>query len=501
VPAARKRARRPSYEELAAALAERDALIGDQAAAITGLKAWVAELQSQNKTLLERIVELERRLGQNSRNSSRPSSSEGYGKPSPKKRSLRRRSGRGPGGQEGHEGSHLERVESPDRVIVHEPEGPCEGCGRDLKDAEELEGGESRQVIDIPEKVAREVIEHLAKHRRCSACGREHAGRFPADVRAPVVYGANLRAHGVYLIIFQHIPYDRARQLILDTMGVRLSTGTLKAWVDRAAAGLTEFDEQLRKLIVDSPVAHFDETGMRIATRLGWVHCASTQTLTCYSAHAKRGRAAMEDAGVLGDFRGAAVHDNFAPYRVFTDTVHALCGAHHLRELIAAEEVGQAWASGIGCLLLDTNDAIREAKAAGLRALTEQALAELGVSYRALIAYGYEENPGLAENAGKKIKRSKAQNLLLRLDAREAEALRFAHDFNVPFTNNLCESDIRMVKLQQKISGCFRSMEGAEHFLAIRSYISTARKQGQDTLGVLQALAQGRPWLPAAAET
>lgn len=507
--AAREGALRPGYEELEAALAGRDGRIAEQNAVIAVLKAQIAELRAQNAEFEARIVkqdaqiaELRERLDQNSRNSSKPPSSDGYEKPSPKKRSLRKRSGRKPGGQEGHEGAHLKRVEVPDSRIVHEPEGPCEGCGRDLADAEELDGQEeSRQVIDIPEKMAREVIEHIVKHRRCSACGCEHAGRFPADVSAPMQYGANLRAFGVYLIVFQHIPYDRARQLIGDAMGIEVSTGTLKAWVDRAAAGLTEFDEQLRKLIAEAPVAHFDETGMRINERLGWVHSASTETLTRYSVHERRGGEAMKAAGVLPDFRGTAVHDGLSAYRAFTDAVHALCGAHHLRELVAAEEAGQAWASGMGCLLLDTKEMVDQAKAAGLAALTEQALAELHASYRALIACGYEESPGLAENAAKKIKRTKAQNLLLRLDRDEAQATRFAHDFNVPFTNNICESDLRMVKLQQKISGCFRTIGGAERFLAIRSYISTASKQGQDTLGVLAALAQDTPWLPAAGET
>ena len=191
----------------------------------------------------------------------------------------------------------------------------------------------------------------------------------------------------------------------------------------------------------------------------------------------------------------------YSPYRTYTKAIHALCGAHHLRELIAAQEAGQVWASGMGCLLLDSKDAVEEAKAAGLAALSEQALGELHASYRDLIALGYEENPGLAQNAGQKIKRSKAQNLLLRLDKREREATLFAHDFTVPFSNNQAENDIRMVKLAQKISGCFRTMEGAQRYLQVRSYIATARKQGQDTLGVLSALAQGTPWLPTAGET
>ncbi len=278
-----------------------------------------------------------------------------------------------------------------------------------------------------------------------------------------------------------------------------MSTGTLKAWVDQAAAGLTEFDEQLRGLLSKAPVVHFDETGARIAGRLGWVHSASTEELTRYTSHEKRGVIAMDAAGVLGDFQGVAVHDGWKSYSTYKDAIHALCGAHHLRELLAAEEAGQGWAAVMSCLLLHTKETVDHAKANGLEALTETTLAELRASYRAVIAAGYEENPGLPENASQKIKRTDAQNLLLRLDQKQDEALRFATDLRVPFTNNLAEQDIRMVKLQQKISGCWRTDEGAERYLRVRSYISTARKQGQRPLQVLTQLAAGQPWLPAPA--
>jgi len=477
---------RPSYAEL-------EALVVAQAAGIAQLEARVGE---QDRL----IAELRQRLDANSRNSSKPPSSDGYRKPPAKKdRSLRRRSGRKPGGQKGHEGSHLERVQTPDRRVVHEPEGPCAGCGRDLADAEELEGGQSRQVFDIPEELALEVIEHVAGLRRCAGCGRVNEGRFPDGVAQGAQYGPSLRALGVYLHVFQHIPYDRARQIVFDLARAEVSTGTLKAWVDQAAQGLTEFDCQLRSLLGRAPVVHFDETGARIAGRLGWIHSASTGTLTRFTSHQKRGVEAMDDAGVLSGFTGVAVHDGWKPYRFYERAIHALCGGHHLRELLAAEETGQAWASGMGCLLLDAKDAVDQAKTAGLRALTKQALLELHRSYRSVIASGYEEHPGLAENAGQRIKRTKAENLLLRLDDREEEALRFAHDFRVPFTNNRAEQDIRMVKLQQKISGCWRTEQGAEHYLRIRSYISTARKQHQRPLDVLARLASGQAWMPTPA--
>ncbi len=345
------------------------------------------------------------------------------------------------------------------------------------------------------------MVEHVARLRRCLGCGKEHAGAFPESVKAPVSYGERIKALGVYLHVFQHIPYERACLTLLDVWRADVSTGTLVAWVDQAAAGLTEFDEQLRKLLISEPVLCLDETGARIAGRLHWVHSASSETLTRYTAHEKRGVQAMEHAGVLPDFQGVALHDGWKPYNSFEQALHALCGAHHLRELIAAQEAGEAWASGMSALLLDMNDAVCQAKATGRKQLSDQALRELHLSYRGLICLGYEQNPGLAENAHKRIKRSDAQNLLLRLDAREQEALRFAHDFRVSFTNNLAEQDIRMVKLQIKISGCWRTKQGAERFLAVRSYISTARKQDHRPLDVLGKLAAGRPWLPAAAET
>lgn len=445
------------------------------------------------------ITELREQLAQNSRNSSKPPSSDGYGKPPVRKgRGLRERSGRKPGGQNGHEGVHLARVEVADERLEHEPER-CAGCGGGLAGAERAGDGESRQVFDLPEEVVLRVIEHVAVVRSCSACGQLSTGSFPGGVDAPVQYGPSLRALGVYLHVFQHIPYDRARQLIFDMTGARVSTGTLKVWVDQAAVGLAEFDERLRSLLCKAPVVNFDETGARIAGRLGWIHSASNETLTRYTAHQRRGTEAMDDAGVLPDFTGVAVHDGWKPYQSYEQAIHALCAGHHLRELLAAEEQGQSWASAMSCLLLDAHDAVQRARTAGRTALADTALAELHACYRTVIELGYEQNPGLAASAERRIKRTKAQNLLLRLDERENEALRFAHDLRVPFTNNLAEQDIRMVKLQQKISGSWRTDQGARSFLRVRSYISTARKQGQHPLAVLAQLASGRPWLPAPA--
>ncbi|MGB0091433.1 MAG: IS66 family transposase [Solirubrobacteraceae bacterium] len=479
MPLASEVSRRPSYVEL-------EALVAEQVARIAELEALVGELRA--------------RVDQSSRNSSKPPSSDGYDKPPAERnneRSLRRRSGRKPGGQPGHKGHHLQRREDPDRAVLHAVE-VCDCCGRDLS-AAPIEQSQSRQVFDLPEMPALECVEHWIHKRRCQ-CGHLTSSSFPAGVTAPVCYGPRIRALGVYLVSYQHLPYERAAEILSDWAGVTISVATLQAFVAQGADGLEEFLEEIRSQLAGAEVAHFDETGGRIDGRLGWIHSASTQTLTLLTMHRKRGVEAMIAAGVLPAFRGVAVHDGWAPYRNFEDAVHALCGAHHLRELIAAEEQGQAWALAMGCLLLDTKDAVEQAKTAGRERLSRKALAELHASYREIVKLGYEENPILAgQHKGRQPKRTKAQNLLIRLDQREREALRFAHDFRVPFDNNLSERDLRMIKLQQKISGCWRTTQGAERFLAIRSYLSTSRKQGRRPLEVLSQLAAGQPWVPLAA--
>jgi transposase len=458
-------ARRPSYEELA---------------------ALVEQLRAE-------IVELKARLAANSGNSSRPPSSDGLAKPAvnPSKRSLRRSSGRKQGGQEGHGGARLDRVAVPNASVEHPPER-CAECGKDLADAESVPGGESRQVFDVPQQRALSVIEHVATLRRCD-CGRVSCGAFPDGVAAPTQYGPGVRALGVYLHVFQHLPYERACQALGDLVGAAVSTGTLTDWVTAAAEGLCDFDERLRGLLADAPVCHFDETGARIAGRLGWVHSASTDKLTRYTTHERRGSEAIDDAGVLPVFGGVAVHDGWAPYRNYSGCEHSLCNVHHLRELQAAIEAGRTWPLAMSCLLLDTKDLVANAIAAGERCLSARQLRELADSYRTVIAMGHAEHPA------RTAKKTKAHNLLLRLERYEPDVLRFARDFQVPFGNNQAEQDIRMVKLQQKISGCWRTTIGAQRFLTIRSYLSTARKNGIAALTALDALSAGTPWLPASA--
>jgi transposase len=464
---------------------ELEAVVVEQAALIAELRAEVAELRA--------------RLSANSRNSSRPPSSDGLAKP-PAPKSLRRRSGRKQGGQPGHGGRHLQRVERPDSVVAYVP-ARCDGCGGDLAGGEPV-GEEARQVFDLP-PVRLEVTEHRAQRRRC-ACGHVTCAEFPAGVGAPAQYGPRIRALGIYLIAAQHLPYQRAAQLLSDWLGAPLSPATLVGFVSDGADDLDEFLDLVHAQIACSPVVHFDETGARVAGRGRWLHCASTQTLTFYALHDRRGTEGIDYAGVMPRFAGIAVHDGWPQYRSYTYVTHALCNAHHLRELLAIIEQhpdGQSWARHLDALLRALHEEVKAAKAAGEEWMDPSVLAGYRAAYEQIIATGNHDNPPGTIPTGKRgvIKQTPTRNLLTRLDRDREQILRFAHDFKVPFDNNLVERDIRMIKIQQKISGSWRTTAGADRFLALRAYISTTRKQGRDILDAMTRLADHAPWLPIAA--
>ncbi len=474
-------ASKPTYEELEAQVVAQSLII--------------AELREQNAELKERIDELERRLEMNSRNSSKPPSSDGYNKPKAK-RSLRRRSGRKPGGQPGSKGHKLDQVANPDEIMEHRPD-TCPSCSADLQDADPIDY-EPRQVFDLPAPRLK-VVEHRSLKLRCRTCGSTAKGCFPNEVNTATQYGPNIRAFVAYLCIFQHLPYARAAKLIYDMTGTDISTGTLVNIVKATADGLDQFGRELRDQLADAKVAHFDETGARVDGCLNWVHSASNGQLTYYDLHPKRGKEAMDDIGILPNFNGVAVHDGWGSYRRYQDLTHALCSAHHLRELEAiGEHKGQEWATDMQDLLFELKDRVDRARDLGLPSLSKELLGGCVRRYREIIKAGHMANPPPKCKQGKRgrPKRSKALNLLLRLEEYEEDALRFAFDFDVPFDNNLAERDIRMVKLQQKISGCWRTVAGAKAFLSIRSYVSTAVKQNQDVLYVLRLAAENRPWMP-----
>jgi hypothetical protein len=341
------------------------------------------------------------------------------------------------------------------------------------------------------------ATEHRGERRRC-ACGTT-AAAFPDHVRAAACYGPGVRALVCYLCIHQHLPVDRAAQLLADVLGAPVATGTLAAVLAEGAVGLDGFLATVRDQLAAAPVAHFDETGARVAGRLHWVHSASTGLLTLLSVHAKRGKVAMDQAGVLPGFVGVAVHDGWAPYWRY-DLTHALCGAHLLRELEAiTDEPAQGWAAGMAELLVDAKLMSDRARAAGACRVDAATRDRLYARYERLLADGQAANPPSPATGRRRgrARRSPAARLLARLDAHRDEVLRLLDDGRVPFDNNQAERDLRMVKLQQKISGCWRTLAGAEAFLALRSYLATARKQGMNPLAVLGQLFQGQAWLPA----
>jgi len=484
---------------LRARVAERDTEIAvsqtratEQDAEIVALRVRVVERDAEIVALHRRVAELTARLDQNPRNSSKPPSSEGYTKPAPKSR--RKRSGRKPGKQPGAPGKHLAKVADPDTVVVHAPT-VCESCDGGLDDAE-IAGVKARQVFDIP-PLRLQVTEHLVEQRRCG-CGTVTAGQFPAGVRGPASYGPQVRGLAVYLLAYQHLPYERAARLLSEVLAAPVSVGTLSSIMHEANRHLTPFLDVARAALADAPVAHFDETGARVAGRLHWVHSASTDRWTLYTVHPRRGTEAMDAAGVLGNFTGVAVHDGWKPYRRYPGLTHGLCNAHHLRELTAAaEQPGQGWANDMATLLCETLEAVDAAKAAGADRLEVATLEGIVGRYTKVVAAGHAANPPppRSDRRGRTAK-SKAANLLARLDDFSDDVLRFAVDFAVPFDNNLAERDIRMIKLQQKISGGWRTLAGAETFCALRSYISTARKHHIDVLTALAQVFNGDPWLP-----
>lgn len=326
-------------------------------------------------------------------------------------------------------------------------------------------------------------------------------------VTAPAVYGPRVRALGMYLIGYQHLPYGRAAALLSDWLGAPVSTGTLAAFIAAGAEDLAPFLDDVHSQITGSEVVHFDETGARAAGKLRWLFSASTGRATFFSLHDRRGYDGLNHAGVLPQFGGVAVHDGFKPYRDYSDVTHALCNVHHLRELRGVIEQGpgdpqQEWAVRMDKFLRKLQITVAGARQAGLERFDPAQLARITSAYRQILLLGHQTNPAGTIKTGKRgvIRQTPARNLLVRLDRDQDAVLRFASDFRVPFDNNQAERDIRMIKLQQKISGCWRTITGAQQFLAIRSYLSTATKNQRPIAGVLTALATRDPWLlPVAA--
>jgi transposase len=453
--------------------------------------------------LVARVEELERQRSTDSHNSSKPPSSDPPGShpsPSPgtRTKSLRQPSGKKSGGQPGHPGATLKMVEHPDRITVHSPEA-CAACGASLREAKVVDV-ERRQVIDLP-KVLLEVTEHQAESRLC-VCGEVSSGTFPENVAAPVQYGPRLVSVAVYLSQYQLVPMERVSEALADVFGCEgFSEGTLHSALDECHLGLAEVEAKIKEGLRQAEVVHFDETGLEVGGKLNWLHVACTSLLTHYGWATARGPAGADRHGILPQFKGTGIHDGLETYFGYA-FVHGLCNIHHLRELVEVEEHDkQPWASAMQALLREMKASVDDAKARGEAKLKDEVLAALEARYQSLLAEGFAMNPPPERPPGTRgrPKRGRVLALLDRLSNHREAVLRFLHDFRVPFDNNQAERDIRMVKVKQKISGCFRSDNGADRFCRIRGYISTMRKQHQSILACLASVFLSNPIMPALA--
>jgi transposase len=445
--------------------------------------------------LRQRIAELEARLAKGSHNSSKPPSSDPpFKKPPP--RSQRQTSGRKRGGQKGHPGATRTLVEEPDRLVAVPLEGDC-ACGRPRAEIPAQPLPERRQVIDLV--IRREVTEYRVVAGTC-ACGRTHRSRFPEDVAAPVQYGSGVSALAVYLTQYQLLPFERSAALLQELAGIAISPGSLYNAVETAGARLRAPVAAIREALVGAPLAHADETGVRVGGALQWLHVLSSESLTAYFPHPKRGGAALDAFGLLERFAGVLVHDHWSAYARF-DCLHAFCNAHHLRELTAIAETiptQRPWAEDMIALLCEANTLAAQARAAGLAALPGPRVLDIQSRYDAILDLAQARNPTRAPLPGTRarVRQSPAYNLAKRLRQHRDAVLRFLTDLRVPFDNNQAERDIRMPKLMQKVSGCFRSDAGIANFATIRSYLSTLHKQSADIFQSLVLTFQGSPTMP-----
>jgi transposase len=471
-------------------LRQENADLREQVKRLPLLEESVRKLSEQVKTLQERLVK-------DSHNSHVPPSSDRFARQK-KTRSQRKRSGKKPGGQAGHNGHHLALSASPDETIVH-PVERCVSCQTDVR-AIAVRAIERRQVVDAP-PARLHITEHQAERKCCPHCHAETRASFPSEVSAPVQYGTGLGALAVYLVTSHLLPFKRAAEILSDLLGTHMSEGTIRQLCRRCADALRPIERQIKIALRQSPVIHQDESGLYVAGKRLWMHVTSTAKLTHYLVHAKRGTEALDANGILPGYQGTSVHDGWAAYEGY-GCHHALCNVHLLRDLIFVEDTTkQPWVCNMQTLLLDLKTLTDEARAAGMAALVPDVLAQAHTRYHQVLQAGERAHPPPPTDATPKRrgrrKQSAARNLLDRLTKHEDAVLAFVHDLRVPFDNSQAERDIRMLKVQQKISGCFRSFDGALDFCCLRGYLSTLRKQGRSLLSALQQALAGHPLLPA----
>jgi transposase len=449
------------------------------------LLEYISDLEARLNAVLQENHDLKARLNLNSRNSSKPPSSDGLCKQTPPKNN-REKTGLPPGAQKGHHGTTLPVSATPDTIIEHKIEYPCR-CGYDLR-AAAVKTYRRRQVYEIP-SLRVQVTEHRLEVKECPQCHQVHE----ADCEVPyaVQYGAHLRALNVYLTQYQLLPFERTQEFYADLVGISVSDGVLQDSNDTCYEFLTEIEHDIKEHIMHTEVIHNDETGIRCENKTQWVHTNSTHDHTLYTIHPKRGREALDAINILPDYPGVSVHDRYASYDGYP-CQHALCNAHLLRDLKRlSEDDHKVWAMQMKDLLLDA------------KALSEQdvqpttALREMLSRYDDIVHTGLRAEPAPApknSTCAKRGKQAKAKSQLLLevFQARKEHILRFLVDPRVPFDNNQAERDLRMIKLKQKISGCFRTKRGAEIFCRIRSFISTVKKQHLPVFHSIVLVLQGQ---------
>ena len=457
----------------------------------------IEQLLATIAKLEERVKSLEERLNKNSRNSSKPPSTDDYASKKPKPKSRRLKSGKKVGGQKGHPGTTLRMVDNPDEIRIIEVD-QCSNCHTSLED-EEVKDYEKRQTFDIP-PVQLYSTEYRGEIKLCPKCGCLNTAKFPDDVTQPAQYGSRLRSLAVYLHDYQLIPYDRGCELLSDVFGCDISPATLIKAENECFEGLEEFENALKEALKQSPVIGSDETGMRINGIRNWLHVACTANMTYYFTHPKRGSEAMDDMDILPNYDGTIVHDFWMSYFKYLCD-HGLCDVHLLRELISiSENYEQVWSEEMAALLLIIKGCVDETRETS-DSLTAKQIIDFEKMYDYITKKGLEENPPPLDFDTKPKKRgrnkqTKPKNLLDRFVNYKGDILRFMYDFEVPFDNNLAERDIRMMKVQQKISGTFRSIQGAHYFCRIRGYISTMKKNKLSVIDAIEAVFNGKPFVP-----
>ena len=451
-------------------------------------------LRATNQRLMSRVAQLEGQLKKDSRNSSKPPSSDGLKKkPAKAIKNSRERSGRKPGGQKGHDGSTLKMSQEPDHFKAHYPHH-CHQCGGGLFSQGELSG--RRQVFDIP-KISIEVTEHQVYSCQCERCGARQNGEYPSGVNRSVQYGNHLKAFCVYLNTYQMVPYFRLRELIEDLTGQRISPGSIGNFISDCSEKLDDYETEVIGRLLESMVVGADETGMRREGKTDWVHVVCNDFLTWYGIHNNRGRKAIEEFDILPRFDGTVVHDRYRSYYGYL-FIHSLCNAHILRELkYFYENKGLKWAKELTKLLAKANRRKKEDK------LTQHFVTRTINHFERIVQRELKrvasETPLPRKGKRGRAPRTEEHRLLDALATNQEDFLRFLLDPEVPFDNNLAERDLRMIKLKQKISGCFRSGKGGEQFCRIRGYVSTVRKNGLTVLQQIENAFKGDPYIPGMA--